>query len=749
MIMIKKRKNIFWLFQSGFILVIISILFGQILNAQNNTIDSLHYLLKKSKSNTEEVRLFNKLSLAYLDVNIDSAIFYSNKAIQKAQNKDTTDLAETWFINARLFHYQKQIELALISYDKSLKLFIEDKDSSNISKVLTKKGYIYDEQGKFIQAIQCYKDANLYRQNLPCLINIANIHNIMRDNQKAMEYLLQAQKFNVEKLGNDIKNNETIYHLIGMTYLVQGNFEKAIIYTKRSLQNAQKLSNTPFIAHLHKILGNIYTQQGNIEEALANYDLSLTIYKCLFDSIKLYSVYEGMSVAFLKKGNTNKAIELAKMAYNKGYHNSAEILSKAYARQMNYKEAYLYLKEYKRINDSIRVDSVSREISLIENNYKHEEELKNIVLLQKQKEYFQQEELKRQKIIRNASIIGLILFMFIVFLFWRSNLIKQKANKQLDEQNEKLKAQQAEISEKNKELDHKYGEIKIINDELNQQKKIIEERNIELNSQNEEITTQRDMLASQNQSISESILYAKRIQTAVLPQTAYIDEILPENFILYRPRDVVSGDFYWVRQINQYIVIVVADCTGHGVPGAIMSMLGISFLNEIVQKREITQANQVLNELRKQIKQALKQTGREGGIEDGMDIALCVLDTKTNMLQYAGANNPLYLVQKNELIEIPADHMPIGFYPNEKPSFTNHEIQVREGAIFYLFTDGFIDQFGGEKGMKFKATNFQKILTENHNKPMQMQKEKLEQELADWMKGFEQTDDILVMGARV
>ena len=306
-----------------------------------------------------------------------------------------------------------------------------------------------------------------------------------------------------------------------------------------------------------------------------------------------------------------------------------------------------------------------------------------------------------------------------------------------------------EIEDKNEELSQQNEEIQSMNEVLNEQKELVEEKNTKLNAQNEEISDQRDQLSNQNKSIGESILYAKRIQTAVLPNQAYIDVVLPENFILFKPRDVVSGDFYWVKQISDFIVIAAADCTGHGVPGAIMSMLGMSFLNEIVQKREITQANQVLNELRKQIKQALRQTGKKGEADDGMDITFCVLDTKTKILQYSGANNPLYLIQNGELKEIKGDRMPIGYYPNEKPSFTNHEIQLKDGDIFYLFSDGFMDQFGGKKGFKYKASNFQNKLLEIHNKPMIIQKDILEQELKNWMKGHEQTDDILVMGVRV
>ena len=324
-----------------------------------------------------------------------------------------------------------------------------------------------------------------------------------------------------------------------------------------------------------------------------------------------------------------------------------------------------------------------------------------------------------------------------------------KKNMEIEHKNKELQQQKGEIETINEELLQQNEEIQTINTALNEQKEMIEERNTELNAQNEEIRAQRDQLSKQNNSINESILYAERIQSAVLPRQIYIDEILPDNFILFKPRDVVSGDFYWVKQINNYIVIAAADCTGHGVPGAIMSMLGMSFINEIVHKREITQTNYALNELRKHIKHALRQTGKKGEADDGMDMALCALDLKTRKLQFAGAYNPLYLIQDGELIEIKADRMPIGFYPNEKPSFTNHEIQLKDGDIFYLFSDGYIDQFGGKHGFKFKTVNFQKLLLKNHQKPMIIQKELLEQELSNWMKGYDQTDDILVMGVRV
>jgi serine phosphatase RsbU (regulator of sigma subunit) len=257
----------------------------------------------------------------------------------------------------------------------------------------------------------------------------------------------------------------------------------------------------------------------------------------------------------------------------------------------------------------------------------------------------------------------------------------------------------------------------------------------------------------QKNEIIDSISYAERIQSAMLPPETYISELLNENFILYKPRDIVSGDFYWIKQVNQYIVLVAADCTGHGVPGAFMSMLGMSYLNEIVQRREITQANQVLNELRKQIKFSLRQHGQRDESKDGIDMALCVMDLKSMKIQYAGANNPLYLIKDvkgtPELKEIKADRMPLGYYQGKDISFVNHDIQLDMGDTFYMFSDGFIDQKGGKENKKFMSKKFKNLLLEIHDQPMFDQKDILDKTLLDWMGINPQMDDILVLGVRV
>jgi len=277
---------------------------------------------------------------------------------------------------------------------------------------------------------------------------------------------------------------------------------------------------------------------------------------------------------------------------------------------------------------------------------------------------------------------------------------------------------------------------------------IVAERTQEIRDKNEILTTQQE-------EITDSIQYAERIQRAVLPAEDSLRDCLSEYFILLKPKYYVSGDFYWLAEDGSRIIIAAADCTGHGVPGAFMSMLGVSFLNKIIRENGIYQPDKILNELRKNIISALKSTGKEGEQKDGMDIALCVIDMKSKLLQFAGANNPLYLVHRSELLETRGDKMPVAYYPRTD-DFSIHTIQLESGDVLYLFSDGFADQFGGPNGKKFMHKQFRELLATICDRPMAEQKQLLEKTIKDWMSPaalvgahIEQTDDILVIGIRI
>jgi serine phosphatase RsbU (regulator of sigma subunit) len=250
----------------------------------------------------------------------------------------------------------------------------------------------------------------------------------------------------------------------------------------------------------------------------------------------------------------------------------------------------------------------------------------------------------------------------------------------------------------------------------------------------------------QQKELTDSIYYASFIQSALLPTREEWSRILPESFIYYNPKDIVSGDFYWIRKNRNIITIVVADCTGHGVPGAFMSILGISFLNEIYTKGNIPTAKSILNQLREKVMKALRQTGNAAEPKDGMDVALCMIDIQAHTLQFSGANNPVYIMRGQELIQIRGDAMPIGIAPEIETSFVNQTLELQPTDTIYLFTDGYPDQFGGEEGKKFKYPNFRTLLQKIQKYPLPQQGQKVATVLENWKGKHRQVDDILVIG---
>ncbi|HEV7232103.1 MAG TPA: SpoIIE family protein phosphatase [Bacteroidia bacterium] len=257
-------------------------------------------------------------------------------------------------------------------------------------------------------------------------------------------------------------------------------------------------------------------------------------------------------------------------------------------------------------------------------------------------------------------------------------------------------------------------------------------------------------IEEKNKDIVDSINYAKRIQQAILPEASNIATLLPESFIYYQPKDIVSGDFYWIAEREGRTIAVVADSTGHGVPGAFMSMLGSAFLNEIVLEKGVTEPALILNHLRDKIIRALKQ-GDSSESRDGIDMTIISIQKKEAKfdLQFAGANNPLWIFRQTGLTEIKGDKQPVGVRTGSQVPFTNHRLELEAGDLIYLFSDGFADQFGGENGKKFRYKPLQKLISDMSMESLLEQKNILSQTLLQWKGNLEQVDDILVMGIRL
>ncbi|OFX55426.1 MAG: hypothetical protein A2046_12455 [Bacteroidetes bacterium GWA2_30_7] len=316
-----------------------------------------------------------------------------------------------------------------------------------------------------------------------------------------------------------------------------------------------------------------------------------------------------------------------------------------------------------------------------------------------------------------------------------------------------------EIEAMNEGLEQKVkdrtAEIEAQRDEIMAQRDEIEAQRDEIITQRDFVTQQRDIISFQKKEITDSINYALRIQQAILPPDNIVNQLLPNNFIFYQPKDIVCGDFYFVDKINDTVIFAVVDCTGHGVPGALMSVIGFSLLNQAVKANKILKPSEILKYLDIGVNDTLRQSDFESGVSDGMDLAICTVTNLRNTsetfeLQYAGAYNSLIYVKNNELFEIKADKFPIGCNPNgEADNFTNHVVSLNKGNCIYLYSDGYADQFGGTLGKKFKYKPLKEMLLLHHKSDVLEQKRIIENTFIKWKEGFDQVDDVLIMGVKI
>lgn len=347
----------------------------------------------------------------------------------------------------------------------------------------------------------------------------------------------------------------------------------------------------------------------------------------------------------------------------------------------------------------------------------------------------------------------------------RQEKIIQEKELEIDLQKNEIEQLKADLIEKNFILEQQQLEVLAQRDAILEKNQVFEQQNEEIHAQNDELEKQRDLVEAHNQKMLDSITYAKKIQEALLTPSEVLNDIIPEHFILYKPKDIVSGDFYWIKKIKNIIVVATADSTGHGIPGALLSMLGTSLLSEAYSKSWVYSPGAILDILRRKIKQSLRQNNDVASQRDGMDISLYTIDEETLELQYAGAFNSIYIVRKKEslahaekfkiienennmLIELKADNQPIGIHYDER-EFKTIRFQLKSGDVIYSFSDGYYDQFGGDDKSKFKSVYFKKLLLELHPNHPQKLKEILEETHQNWKKNNVQTDDILVIGIRI
>ncbi len=719
------------------------------------------------KNNELYSSIFNNFGILYKNQgNYSKAIEYYNKSIlYYKKNNDNSSIAYSFTNIANIYNIQGNFDEALIFYNKAIKIAEKIKDNTILSSSYNGIGVIYYMTGNYNGAIKYFQKTLKIKEIIQdlrgesmCYNNIGMVHYEQHNYIKSIKYYEKALDIYV-KLG-DKQGIAGSYSNLGIVYNDMKKFEKAIQYFDKALKINTEVGNKFEMSNVLSNLASTYLHSNRIRKSKYYFEKALKLKEELDDKegissilISLSSVFEeigdstfnkyyyNISISYAKKGliiaNEIGTIPDQKIAY--------ESLYKSYFKINDINNAYKYLTLYTSIKDSLYNSSKMQEIEMLEAKFdteKKEQEIeKNKIVIQKQNAEAKQleAEASKQKIMRNAFILGLILSIIVIILILVNLKNKRRANKLLTEQ-----------------------------------KNQIIEKNEELNQQNEEILAQRDEIEVQKEKIekihlnlTESIDYAKNIQSSVLPSQNLLKNNFSDYFLMFSPKDVVSGDFYWWTKLDDVIIIAVADCTGHGVPGAFMSMLGISLLSEIVDKEKNINPNIILNKLREGIIKALGQQGRELEQKDGMDISLVAINTKTYFVEYAGANNPLYFISKtaemdSELIvidknlknnsklfyEIKPDKMPISIYLKME-SFTNKSVQLSKGDKIFLFSDGYADQFGGYKGKKFKYAQLKQLLFDSSNLPMLEQKNIVESTFENWIGNYTQIDDVLILGITV
>ena len=692
-------------------------------------IDSLLHIIQVKCHDTIRVQAFLTLSEFVAVTNIDSVIPLCEKA---------RDISVKNLVSKKISKAEKYI------FKKSL------------STAFNNLGYVYERKGNILKAIELYnsslsideeindKEGMAFSYN-----NLGMVYLDQNVRKKALEYYTKSLK--IAKEINHKNGMANALNNIGMFYHDDGNYKKALEYFNQCINIQKEIGNTYGVAQSYSNIGISYYKMNHPNMALEYYLQSLKIKKEIDDKEGVSISYINIGSIYFDKHNFSEAKRYYQMALDLGkkigypgiIKNAAKYLSLVYKKEKKYKTGWEVYELYIKMQDSIHNQETVKATLKQNMRYEYEKQhmsdsivhVKQIQI--KNLDISQQKELnKKQSIIIYVFLAAFIIIAIFSFIIYSMFQQKKKAN--------------LAISQKNNEL---------------------EQANEEISTQRDEIEAQRDLVTNQklhieeiHKEVTDSINYATRIQSAILPGVETLCNYLSETFILFKPKDKVSGDFYWWAVVEKQLVITVADCTGHGVPGAFMSMLGSSLLREIVVKEYMTNPAIILKRLRKEIINSLKQKGETGEQKDGMDISLLVVNTETNECQWAGANNPLYIVRGGQnpqgltkpeplqnlegLEEIKGDKMPIAIYERMEP-FTNHEFKVEKGDMLYLFSDGFADQFGGPKNKKFGYKQFKEVILTNADKPMAEQNNIIEKSLNEWIDNVEQIDDITVLGIRI
>jgi tetratricopeptide (TPR) repeat protein len=728
-----------------YLVVVLNLLTSSIAYSQQLVVDSLRRSLenkrktKNAENDSSYILIICQLSKAFGSVNPDSGIKYAEKAamLSKISGHKKGEATATRILGSNHFHIDNYIK-ALEYYNQALKLSEQIRDIEGIAACNNNMGLVYNHQGDYPLALSYYKKALQIQQELGnhvnvniILGNIGDIYVIQKEYTKALNHYQEAlhiaEQYNAQK---DVAEG---FASIGKLYEAQNDYKRAIIYYQKSLEINQKIGEKIGECSSLNSVGDILLTHKEYDKALEYYNKATTVALSIGEAGNkrhLASSYNGIAKTYLQCNNYQKSLFYAqkslensqKIGNNALSKESAEILMNTHKALKQYEQAFNYHVLWSNYKDSLQNENNIRNISRIEVQYEFEKKQKELSIIQKQKDLETDQKLTQQKFITYLLVFAFISASIFIFIIAKNRKKELESIKILEQQKNEIQLKSEKINDINTALYKAY--IKI------QQK---------------------------NKSITEGLDYALRIQAAVLPFRDRISKVLgAENFfILFKPKDIVSGDFYWFDKVDDKIVIVLADSTGHGVPGAFMSMIGTQLLHEIIIKNKNTEPDKILYHLNKEVVRVLHQ--QETDAADGMDMAIVVLQMhqkKFIKMEYAGAMIPLYYFQNDVMHEIKPTKKSIAGIIAKADSerfFEKHEIIINTPTQIYLMSDGFQDQFGGTNHKKYMAKNVKLLLSNIYNKDMASQEHIISNNLENWIvSGNEtQTDDITVWGINI
>ena len=628
-------------------------------------------------------------------------------SLQNILKSDISDSTRLRVLNELSFQTsEKNLSLSLEYADEGLKLADQLQDRVQKRQLLHLKALAHYKLGNYDMTLYFFRQVlSMFEQDNDqwgisrMLNNLGILYSDLDQHEMSLKYY--EKSLSIKTQLNDSSTIPSTLCNIGFVHLKLKDPEKAKSYFKESLRMDQRMNNKKELAYSHESLGQAYTQEQNYDSALYCFNKSLELLQQEDSRYDQTAVLNRMAEVYLKKDMPEEAIQRLDTAVLFGekiearlrLKDSYALLAEAYSLLEDYKEAYHYHQKYIALKDSIFNDENLKKISDIESAYQIQKREKEIELLRKDAQ-ISNLSLSQTQMVSYFLYIGLfVLFFMIVFLYQRNN-IKNKSN------------------------------------------------NI-LRKRNEEIWLR-------NQNITSSINYAKTIQEAVLPQENRLAQHFPDSFVISRPRDIVNGDFFWFYPAQDFYLLAVVDCTGHGVPGAFMTLMANSFLNQIIIDNQIHSPALILKQLHLRLRNSLHNEQGFRISKDGLDLVICKINTNSRNITYASARRPLYYLEAEELSIFRGNKSTLGGPLSQiKDEIKEHEFTYRPGSCLYLFTDGITDQFGKKTNKKFLATRLKKMILRISTLTMRQQKKEIEETINDWQGPSEQTDDMLILGVRL